>query len=205
MTNKKEPTTKDLSISVQVIEQRIYFIRGQKVMVDSDLAELYQVETKALNQAVKRNIERFPQDFCFQLDKEEYDSLRSQSATIATGRGQHSKYLPNVFTEQGIAMLSSVLRSSRAIQVNIAIMRAFVKLRQFLVANEELAKKMQELAQLQDTHSTKLKEHEDKFQAVFDAIKKLIKATIPSRLEIVVEHPKRVAGFVKGKKEDKKG
>ena len=78
MTNKKEPTTKDLSISVQVIEQRIYFIRGQKVMVDSDLAELYQVETKALNQAVKRNIERFPQDFCFQLDKQEYDSLRSQ-------------------------------------------------------------------------------------------------------------------------------
>lgn len=203
MADKHEPITQDLSISVQLIEQRIYFIRNQKVMLDSDLAELYQVETKALNQAVKRNIERFPEDFCFQLDKEEYDSLRSQLVTIASGRGQHSKYLPYAFTEQGIAMLSSVLRSQRAIQVNIAIMRAFVKLRQFLVSNEELVKKVEQLAQLQDSQSTKLKKHDDQITAIFDAIKKIIKATVVPKT-LLDEQPKRIAGFVNDKKDNKK-
>ncbi len=110
-------------IPLEVIERKIYLIRGHKVMLDSDLAELYGVPVKVLNQAVRRNISRFPEDFMFQLTKEEYDSLRSQFVTLNTGRGKHRKYLPYVFTEQGVAMLSSVLRSERAIQVNIAIMK----------------------------------------------------------------------------------
>lgn len=199
MTNKKEPTTKDLSISVQVIEQRIYLIRGCKVMLDSDLAELYQVETRRLNEQVKRNISRFPEDFMFQLSKEEYEVLLSQIA-IASGQGGR-RNLPHVFTQEGIAMLSSVLNSERAIQVNITIMRAFVKLRQLFVSNQDLAKKFDDLEQLT---KSKLKEHDDKFQAVFDAIKKLIKATIPPKPEVITEQPKRVAGFVSEKKEKKK-
>ena len=116
-------------VPVEIIERNIYLIRGQKVMLDSDLAKLYGVETFNLNKAVKRNISRFPQDFMFQLTKEEADSLRFQiGLSKAEGRGGR-RYLPYAFTEQGVAMLSSVLRSDRAVQVNIAIMRAFVKLR----------------------------------------------------------------------------
>src|SRR3569833_683691 len=122
---------------VPLIESRIFLIRGQKVLLDSDLAELYEVSTGALNQAVKRNRERFPEDFMFQLSRqesEEVESLRSQ--TVILKRGQHRKYLPYAFTEQGIAMLSSVLRSRRAVEVNIAIMRTFVRLRQLLASHE---------------------------------------------------------------------
>ncbi len=112
---------------VEWIEKRIYVIRGHKVMLDSDLAKLYGVSVKVLNQGVKRNINRFPEDFMFQLTKEEYDSLRSQIVTLKKGRGKHRKYLPYVFTEQGVAMLSSVLRSERAIQVN-----KFIELVEFI-------------------------------------------------------------------------
>ena len=115
-----------LPMPPQHIERRIYLIRGQKVMLDSHWAELYGVATKNLNKAVTRNMDRFPEDFMFQLSKEEYASLRFQIGTLK--RGQHSKYLLRVFTEQGVAMLSSVLRSKRAAHVNIAIMRAFVNL-----------------------------------------------------------------------------
>ena len=111
------------------IESRIVLLRGQKVMLDSELAELYGVATKVLIQAIKRNIERFPADFMFQLTVEEADLLRSQIVTLKTGRGRHRKYLPYAFTEQGVAMLSSVLRSKRAVRVNVEIMRTFVRLR----------------------------------------------------------------------------
>ena len=116
--------------NIQLIQSKIHEIRGQRVMLDRDLAEMYGVETKVLNQAVKRNIDRFPEDFMFQLTKEE--CLRSQIVTLKTEQGKHLKYMPHVFTEMGVAMLSSVLRSSTAIQVNISIMRAFVAVRQML-------------------------------------------------------------------------
>ena len=129
-----ELTTKsDQLVGVDNIEPLIKIIRGQQVMLDRDLATLYGVETKRLNEQVKRNIKRFPEDFMFQLTKEE--CLRSQIATLNEGRGQHLKYMPYVFTENGVAMLSSVLRSDTAIEVNIRIMRAFVSMRHFMVNN----------------------------------------------------------------------
>ena len=129
-----EPTTKsDQLVGVDNIEPLIKIIRGQQVMLDRDLAILYGVETKRLNEQVKRNIKRFPEDFMFQLTKDE--CLRSQIATLNEGRGQHLKYMPYVFTENGVAMLSSVLRSDTAIEVNIRIMRAFVSMRHFMVNN----------------------------------------------------------------------
>ncbi len=118
---------------LELIQSKIYEIRGQRVMLDKDLAELYQVETRVLNQAVKRNIERFPEDFMFQLTKEE--CLRSQIVTLKLAQGQHLKYMPYAFTEMGVAMLSSVLRSTAAIQVNIHIMRAFVAVRRLIAAS----------------------------------------------------------------------
>lgn len=123
---------------LQLIQNKIYEIRGQRVMLDFDLAVMYQVETKVLKQAVRRNSQRFPSDFMFELTQEEYNdliiSLRSQIVTLETGRGKYPKYAPFAFTEQGVAMLSSVLRSETAIQVNIAVMRAFVAIRQLLIA-----------------------------------------------------------------------
>jgi phage regulator Rha-like protein len=123
------------------VESRIYAIRGQKVLLDRDLAFLYGVRTKELNQAVKRNRKRFPADFMFRLAPQEHDSLRFRFGTLK--RGQHSKYFPYAFTELGVAMLSSVLNSERAIQVNIAIMRAFVRMREVLADNKELAKRLE--------------------------------------------------------------
>ena len=126
-------TNRDQLVGVDNIEPLIKVIRGQQVMLDRDLATLYGVETKRLNEQVKRNIKRFPEDFMFQLTKDE--CLRSQIATLNEGRGQHLKYMPYVFTENGVAMLSSVLRSDTAIEVNIRIMRAFVSMRHFMVNN----------------------------------------------------------------------
>lgn len=123
------------NISNRVLRQKIYAIRGQRVMLDNDLADLYQVPTFRLNEQVKRNKTRFPEDFMFQLTVDEYASLRSQIAILEKGRGKHRKYLPFVFTEQGIAMLSSVLNSERAVQVNIEIMRTFVMLREVLACD----------------------------------------------------------------------
>ena len=167
-------------VTVELIERKILLVRGQKVMLDSDLAHLYGVETFNLNKAVKRNNERFPEDFMFQLAKEEADSLRlqsgilkpgkqaaSQAIEIKPGRGQHRKYLPYVFTEQGVAMLSSVLRSKQAVQVNIAIMRAFVKLKELLSTNKELANKLAQLEQ-------KLEKHDGEIKLIFDAIRQLM-------------------------------
>jgi hypothetical protein len=158
-------------LPVEVIENRIYLIRGQKVMLDRDLAELYCVTTKQLNQQVRRNPARFPSDFMFQLTSEESDRLRSQIATSNRGRGGR-RYAPFVFTEQGVAMLSSVLKSERAIQVNIAIMRTFVRLRELLSSSEELRKRLDDLEATCDTN----------FEEVFKAIRELIDTpSVPQR------------------------
>lgn len=133
-------------MKLQEIQNRIYELRDQKVMLDFDLAELYLVETRVLKQAVRRNLERFPKDFMFQLTLEEYNSLTSQFVILKNkGRGQHSKYAPFAFTEQGVAMLSSVLRSKKAIKINISIMRAFVVIREFALSHKELSQKITEL------------------------------------------------------------
>lgn len=132
-------------MQLQTIQSKIYEVRGQKVMLDFDLAELYEVETKRLKEAVRRNIERFPSDFMFELTRDEYNSLRTQFATIEDGRGKYSKYNPFAFTEHGVTMLASVLRSSKAIEVNIQIVRAFVYLRQYALTYKELADRLKKL------------------------------------------------------------
>jgi hypothetical protein len=156
-------TTPQILLPVERITQAILLVRGQKVMLDADLAQLYDVPTKALIQAVKRNDGRFPPDFMFQLDEREQESLRSQSVTSKEGRGGR-RYPPYVFTEQGIAMLSSVLRSERAVMVNIEIMRAFVRLRQMVEGYQELARKVEDLEHRYDSQ----------FSAVFEAIRGLM-------------------------------
>ena len=149
-------TTGDqLPVPVELIERRIYLIRSQKVMLDCDLAELYQVPTFRLNEAVKRNRNRFPEDFMFQLTEEEAQSLTSQFAMSKTGRGGR-RTLPYAFTEQGVAMLSSVLNSDRAVMVNIAIMRAFVKMRELLATHKDLADKIAKLETTQKDHALML-------------------------------------------------
>jgi hypothetical protein len=154
----------EIVVRQDVVEQKIYMIRGHKVMLDSDLAELYGVETRALIQAVKRNIQRFPSDFMFQLNYQDVVTLRSQFVTSKTGKGGR-RYIPYVFTEQGVAMLSSVLKSERAIQVNIAIMRSFVKIREMLSAHKDLARKLEEME----------KKYDAQFRVVFEAIRQLMK------------------------------
>lgn len=145
------------------IENRIYTIRGKQVMLDTDLANIYQVETKVFNQAVKRNAERFPENFCFQLTSEEWECLRSQFVTLNTGRGRHRKYLPFVFAEQGIAMLSGVLKSTVAIRVSIEIMNAFVEMRRMLISNASLFHRL-------DKIELKQLEADQKFEEIFKAL-----------------------------------
>lgn len=151
-------------MQLEKIQTKIYEIRGQKVMLDFDLAELYGVATKVLNQAVKRNIERFPEDFLIQITRDEYNFLRSQFVTLETGRGKYSKYLPFAFTEQGVSMLSSVLNSPNAIQINIQIMRAFVFMRQYALTHKDLTEKLQELEN----------KYDKQFKSVYDAINFLL-------------------------------
>ena len=152
-------------MELQTIQQRIYEIRGQKVLLDFDLAILYGTETKKLKQAVRRNIARFPSDFMFELTKDEYAALRSQIVTLnSQGRGKHSKYNPFAFTEQGAAMLASVLKSQKAIEVNIQIVRAFVFLRKYALSHSDLTQKLQEL-------ETK---YNKQFNDVFEAINFLL-------------------------------
>jgi hypothetical protein len=152
-----------LLVPAERIEHAILVLRGQKVMLDSELAALYEVPVKALNQAVKRNLDRFPEDFMFQLSQEEATSLRSQSVTSKAGRGGR-RTEPYAFTEQGVAMLSSVLHSPRAVHVNIEIMRAFVRLRQMLQQNAELARKLAALE----------RKYDGQFKMVFEAIRDLM-------------------------------
>jgi len=149
-------------VRIEQVENVILFIRGNRVILDRDLAQLYGVTTGNLNKAVKRNMDRFPEDFMFQLTPEEYKALRFHFGILE--RGRHSKYLPYAFMEQGVAMLSSVLRSKRAVQVNIEIMRAFVRLRQMLSVNKELERKLIALE----------KKYDEQFRVVFDAIRFLM-------------------------------
>jgi len=172
---KKIVDEKEISIPIERIEKSIMLIRGDKVLLDRDLAELYRVKTKVLKQAVRRNIKRFPSDFMFELSKEEFDDWRSQFVTSNSDK-MGLRYKPMAFTEQGVAMLSSVLKSPRAIQVNIAIMRAFVRLRQMMTSNLELARKLEEME----------KKYDEQFKVVFDAIRALMVET---------EEPKREIGF----------
>jgi hypothetical protein len=191
---KLNTKNKLITIPSERVFSKIFLIRGKKVMMDKDLAELYGVETKSLNRAVKRNLERFPEDFMFQLNKQEAEvwksqidipnlksqiatsSSRYQIGTLKSRRGQHIKYLPYVFTEQGVAMLSSVLHSKRAIQVNIQIMRTFTKIREMLSTHKELREKIEKLE----------RKYDQKFRVVFEAIGMLLKED---------EKPKNKMGF----------
>ncbi len=164
-------------VPVEVIENKILLIRGQKVMLDKELARLYGVETFNLNKAVKRNIDRFPPDFMFQLSKKEFKNLTFQ---FGISRWGGTRKLPYAFTEQGVAMLSSVLRSQRAVQVNIAIMRAFVKLREIIATHKELAQKLKEL-------ELKIETHDEQITAIFEVINQLLS---PPQL------PKKKIGFI---------
>jgi len=162
------------------IIEHIYFIRGKKVIFDFDLSSLYAVQTKVLKQAVRRNIKRFPSDFMFELTQEEYQSLRSQIVTLK--RGQHSKYLPFAFTEQGVAMLSGILKSDWAIEVNIAIMRAFIQMRRMISNYKILERKINELENKYDKN----------FSVVFEALKQLIRQE---------SEPRKRIGYKTGKDE----
>jgi hypothetical protein len=179
---------KNQLIPIERIEKLILLLRGEKVLLGQQLAELYGVPVKVLIQAAKRNRDRFPEDFMFQLSREEFDRLKSQFVTSNTGgvlrsqsvtlkRGQHLKYLPYAFTEQGVAMLSSVLRSERAVQVNVAIMRAFVSLRRMLAGNEALARKLAELER-------RLEGHDQAIKSLFDALRELMAPPAKSKREI---------------------
>ena len=163
--------TKEALIPQETIESKIFSIRGKRVMLDRDLAILYGVETKYLKQQVNRNIERFPDDFMFQLTRKEFNNLRSQIATSTWGG---VRYLPYAFTEQGVAMLSSVLKSKRAIQVNIQIMRAFIKLKEMLLTHKVLKQKVEEME----------KKYDSQFKIVFDAIKQLLEPPAKPKAKI---------------------
>ena len=164
-TNMPKSSLPIPAVSEETIVEKIYIIRGRKVMLDRDLAEMYGVEVRVLNQAVKRNSIRFPEDFMFQLTKEEDDSLRSQFVILK--RGKHSKYFPFAFTEQGVAMLSSVLNSETAIQVNIQIIRLFTKMKQLILDNKDLWMKIEKIEQ-------HLLKNDEEIKTIFAYLKKLL-------------------------------
>jgi hypothetical protein len=178
-------TPKGGIIPLESIERAIFLVRGHKVILSTQLADLYQVEPRALVQAVKRNIERFPPDFMFQLNRAEFENLKSQ-IVISSWGGMRRAY-PYAFTEQGVAMLSSVLRSKRAVQVNIEIMRTFVRLRQILASNAQLARKLEALE----------KKYDAQFKVVFDAIRELMKPPEPSKRTIGFVAKERAARYGK--------
>ncbi len=170
-------------ISAEQVEKRILLLRGCKVILDNDLADLYEVEVKQLKRQVRRNRDRFPTDFMFELSKQEYESLRRHFGTLK--RGEHSKYLPYAFTEQGVTMLSSVLQSRRAVRVNIEIMRAFVRLREMLATHKDLARKLEALE----------KKYDAQLRVVFDAIRQLMKPPEPEKRKIGFLVKERAAKF----------
>lgn len=172
-------TNEIAKIPVERIEKAIYLIRGEKVILDTDLAQLYEVQTKALNQAVRRNRDRFPSDFMFQLTREEVVELNRSQFVTGSQKHRDPRYRPHAFTEQGVAMLSSVLRSKRAIAVNVEIVRTFVRLRQILASNAELARRLDRLE----------KKYDQQFKVVFDAIRQLMTPMPPNRKQIGF-HPK---------------
>jgi len=167
-------------IPVAFIERKIYIIRGQKVMLDGDMAKLYQVPTKRLNEAIKRNLSRFPDDFMFQLTQDELINWRSQIATSNPAAKMGLRRPPYAFTEHGVAMLSSVLSSKRAVELNILIIRAFVRLREYLATHKDLARKLKDVERTQQVHSAQI-------QRIYDYIQELLE---PPR-----DHPRRRIGF----------
>jgi hypothetical protein len=174
----KRPASRQELVPLGAIEPRILLIRGQKVLLDRDLARLYLVSTKALNQAVRRNLDRFPEDFMFQLSQEELENWKSQIVTSNSAAKMGLRRCPYAFTEQGVAMLSSVLKSKRAVQVNIAIMRAFVRLREILATHKDLAEKLKAMEH----------RYNKQFKVVFEILRQLMQPPAVS--------PKRRIGFV---------
>jgi phage regulator Rha-like protein len=198
MTSTPSVTAVEPLPALQSIGLAITVLRGQRVIMDAELAALYGVETKRLNEQVRRNIERFPQDFMFQLNDQEQASLRSQIATLKTGRGQHRKYAPFAFTEHGAIMAATVLNSPRAVQVSLYVVRAFVRLREAAVVHQDLAK---QLADLQDKTESLAAQHDilsrttrTQLKEVFDALRQLMVPPDP---------PKRPIGFVTPQDESK--
>jgi len=174
------------SVLMERITSKIFLVRKQKVMLDRDLAELYGVETKVLKQAVKRNIDRFPHDFMFELTSDEFQNLRSQIVTSSWGG---TRYISMAFTEQGVAMLSSVLRSKRAVQVNIQIMRAFTQLRQMLSTHKDLKKKIEAME----------RKYDQQFQVVFEAIKQLLETEAKPKKKIGFTVKEKQKAYAKSK------
>jgi phage regulator Rha-like protein len=164
----------ELIVPEDVIMSKIYFIRDHKVMLDEDLAELYDVETKQLKRQVRRNMDRFPEDFMFELTREEFEDLRSQIGTSSWGG---ARYMPMAFTEQGVAMLSSVLNSARAIKVNIQIIRIFTRMRELLMTNKDILLKLEQLER-------KVDGHDEKIQVIFAYLKKLLNPPVEPRPRI---------------------
>lgn len=187
-------------LPLESITHRILLLRGQKVLLDSDLAALYDVPTKRFNEQVKRNLERFPADFMFQLTVEEWESLRSQIATLKPGRGQHRKYMPYAFTEHGAIMAATILNSPRATEVSVYVVRAFVRLREVLASNTELAKRLDDLERTTEAlamqHDTFARNTRAQLKQVFDAIRELM--TPPE------SQKKRPIGFISGEEKPKK-
>lgn len=162
-----------INYTTENIKNLIYTIRGKQVMLDSDVAMLYHCETKYVNRVVKRNIDRFPEEFCFQLKEDEFNSLRCQFVTLKNnGRGQHKKYLPYVFTEQGIAMLSALLKSEIAIKVSISIMKAFIEMRKFMLLNGQVFERLTNIEYKLFEQNQKLLSHDEKFNLVFNELQK---------------------------------
>ncbi len=180
------------AVPVESIVRKIVLLRGEKVLLDRDLAELYGVETKHLKRTVRRNIKRFPKDFMFELRKKEFENLRSHFGTSSWGG---TRYTPMAFTEQGVAMLSSVLNSDRAIEVNIAIMRAFVQLRKMIDSHSELSRKLSDLER-------KLGDHDEQIQAIFEAIRQLMAPPDKKKRKIGYTVKEKQARY--GKKEKKR-
>lgn len=164
--------SKHLLIPDEIIINKIYLIRGQKVMLDNDLAELYEVSTGNLNKAVRRNIKRFPDDFMFQLTKKEYDSLRFQLGILK--RGKHSKYMPYAFRREGISMLSGILHSDRAIMIHIQIMRVFWKMEDMLLTHKDILKKLEEIGATLIKHDNRIEKKEEDIQRIFIVLKQLL-------------------------------
>ncbi len=169
---KEQPVQKSVSlVPIEIIQNKIYLVRGQKVMLDKELAELYEVSTNRLKEQVRRNLKRFPSDFMFELTWKEAFRFSSRPQFAALKKGGNVKYLPYAFTEQGVAMLSSVLKSDRAIEVNIQIMRIFTKLREMMITHKDLARKIEDLER---KFQEKFQEHDKKIVLVFNAIKELL-------------------------------
>lgn len=184
---REEPTTLPARAVAQ-IESRILLVRGRKVILDADLAALYAVTTKRLNEQVRRNLERFPEDFMFRLGREEWSALRSQFATLKIGRGQHRKYLPYVFTEHGALMAANVLGSTRAIETSVFVVRAFVRLREVLATHKELAKKLEQLEKKTEAlalkHGQLAADTHAQFREVIEALRALMTQPEPRKRPI---------------------